>query len=225
MIHVIGDSHAYFTFSDIPGVGFHPLGPVTMKRIGSGRKRKHFSPEDGLVLGGDEIEHVEDTLLLDTVQAINPQPGDVLVLSCGEGDVRCFIKPQLAAKQLSPEELLKPMAERYVERVAALETNGARVAILSIPPPAPYERCWNMVFPPSQLNLPPAGTDGERATYTRMLNYYVACYCHERGLLFIDIHSKYANADWMLMAELSDGGVHIKDTALVREVLHMMGLL
>jgi len=225
MIYSIGDSHAYFTFSDIPGVRFRPLGPVTMKRIGNNRVRKNFFPELGLVMADEHTEYVVDTLLDDTIRGMGLQPTDVVVISCGEGDVRCFIKPQLEQRKLDPEQLLFGMAERYVARLKTLDTNGAQVAILSIPPPSPYARCWNIEFIPSQLNLPPAGTDRERDIYTRMLNHYVACGCNALGLLFIDVHSQYADSDGMLMAELSDGGVHIKDTSRVRDILRTMGLL
>ena len=221
MIFAIGDSHAWFTFAGIPGVKFIPLGPVTMKRIGSGRVRTSPPPELGLFLGdrwGDvDVVYGPDTALVDAVQKIQPQPGDVLILSCGESDVRCFIKYQVE-NGADLDELLGGMVAAYIERAATLEVNGARVAISSITPPTTRERC-------SDLRFPAGGTDEERVVYTRKLNALLAAGCPPRGLLFIDTFDKYADENGMIRLELSDGGVHVKITDSTRDVLRDMGLI
>lgn len=223
MIHTYGDSHAVYTFRGVPWTVPHALGPITMRRIASGRTRK--DRELIYALSEADTEHVDDTLLQDAVRDTALGPTDVVIVSCGEGDVRCFLKPQLDHDRTTAEVYVPVMVANYVNRVAALDTRGARTGVLSVPPPAPYERSWGIQWPPSQLNVPPAGGDAERAYYTRLINHYLARGCVARGLLFVDVHAKYANDEGMLICELSDGGVHIGDTTLVCEVLKELGVL
>jgi hypothetical protein len=202
MIHSIGDSHSDFTFRGIPGVAIHHLGPLTMKRAA----------------------HADDYFLNEGVREIGLLPSDTLIVSAGEGDVRCFLKPELDAKQITPAALLPPLVDRYLDRVRGLEVNGARVGVLSITPPVTY----TAVHAFRQVNtyqFPPTGTDAERAEYTRVLNDLLAHGCQTRGLLFIDTYSEYVDDDGMLIAEQSDGQVHIGDTSQVHVLLIRMGLL
>lgn len=202
MIHSIGDSHADFTFRGVPGVMIHHLGPLTMKRAA----------------------HMDDYFLATGVREIDLCPDDVLIVSAGEGDVRCFLKPELDAKRITPEALLAPLVATYLDRLLALETNGARVGVLSITPPVTY----TTVHAFRQINtyqFPPTGTDAERAEYTHVLNDLLRHGCQARGLLFVDTYSEYVDDDGMLIAEQSDGQVHIGDTEQVHVLLIRMGLL
>lgn len=223
MIHTYGDSHAYYTFVGVPGVIVHALGPVTMRRISTGRTRKDRSLN--YAVSEAATEHVDDTVLQDAVAATALVPADLIIVSCGEGDVRCFLKPQLAHDQVTAEAYLAAMAARYVDRVTALDRRGAHTGVLSVPPPAPYERAWSIAWPPSQLNVPPAGGDAERAYFTRVLNYHLACACAAKGLLYVDVHGRCADAEGMLIAELSDGGVHIVNPTGVQAALAAIGML
>ena len=69
------------------------------------------------------------------------------------------------------------------------------------------------------LAFPPAGTDAERVTYTQAVNTALRAGCAVVRVTLIDVAAAYADADGMLIATLSDGGVHIKDTAAVRAAL------
>lgn len=202
MIHSIGDSHADFTFRGIPGVTIHHLGPLTMKRAA----------------------HADDYFLASGVREIGLCPEDTLIVSAGEGDVRCFLKPELDAKQMTPTALLAPLVDCYLDRVLTLDVNGARVGVLSITPPVTY----TAVHAFRQVNtyqFPPTGTDEERAEYTRVLNDLLRQGCQTRGLIFVDTYSEYVDDDGMLIAEQSDGQVHIGDTSQVHVLLIRMGLL
>lgn len=216
MIHTYGDSHAAHTFYRVPWTIPHPLGPVTMRRMSTGRTRKdrslQYAPSEA------NIEHVDDTLLQDTINQTNLGKADVVIVSCGEGDVRCFIKPQLAHDHLTAEQYLRPLVAGYAARVAALETRGARKAILSVPPPATYERSYSDQWPPT------AG-DAERAYYTHIINHYLRIDCRAHGLLYVDVHRHYANDEGLLICELSDGGVHICAEAGVLAALKEVGIL
>jgi len=202
MIHVIGDSHAESTFKGIPEVTTHHLGPLTMKRAA----------------------HEDDYFLAAGVAALALGPGDVLIVSCGEADVRCFLKPEIDAKHAAPEDLILPLVDRYLSRVAALAAKGALLGVLSAIPPATYTNVvafrQTMVY-----QFPPTGTDEERAHYTRIMNRRLREGCAARGLLYVDIYTEYADDDGMMIYEQSDGMVHVGDTLQAREVLSCMGLL
>jgi hypothetical protein len=209
MIHVVGDSHTEYTFAGVDGVTIHHLGPMSMKRIGRGF---HRDPEDET-----GTRYFKDTILTNAIRGMELESGDVLIFSCGEGETRCFIKPQLECNILSLEELLQILVDRYLDRIKTFARNGVRVGVLCITPPTTYERAMG--------KYEPAGTDEERVHYTRVFNRILADGCRARGLLFVDTYSSYANERGMLIEELSDGGVHIGDTSRVRPILVEMGLL
>jgi hypothetical protein len=202
MIDSIGDSHAESTFRGIPEVATHHLGPLTMKRAA----------------------HDDDYFLASGVARLDLDPSDVLIVSCGEADVRCFIKPELDAKRAAPEDLLLPLVDRYLHRLQRLEANGARLGVLSIIPPATYTNVC--AFRQAMIyQFPPTGTDAERAHYTRVMNQRLQEGCASRGLLYVNVYTEYADDDGMLIPEQSDGGVHIGDTLQVRKVLSRMELI
>jgi hypothetical protein len=194
-IHSTGDSHAG-TFVNLPGCVVHTVGPVTLKRVG----------------------YMEDTLLQDHVRGIGLTPADVLVLCFGEIDCRCFVKPQLEHRTISLEELLRGWVDAYLVRAKTLDTNGARVAILSVTPPCTHDLAYNAQFPV-------AGTDEERVTYHAAMNALLAQGCAERGLLYVDTYSAYKDENGMLIHALSDNCTHIKENSRVLTILQMMGLL
>lgn len=194
MIHAIGDSHSTRTFVGIPGVVVHHLGPVTMNRIG----------------------RPEEPLLGNAVAAIKLAPTDVLVFCFGEIDARVHIKIQTEYRKL--EEVVGDLVARYLDRVALLNSQGARRVVLSVTPPTTTQRAYN-------FDVPVEGTDGERVHYTRRLNQLLAEGCHKRGLTFLDVYPEYADPNGMLLVPLADECVHIKDTSRVRKVMQGMGLL
>ena len=196
MIHSIGDSHALFTFADILEVKRHTIGPVTMKRVG----------------------YLEDNLLSDAVAALGLTAADALILCFGEVDCRCYLHPQVVHRLIGLGGLVQQYVDCYAARVATLPTNGARIAILGIPPATTTERAYNVV-------MAPAGDNGYRVLYVRTMNAELAQACRSHGWIFLDL-ARYADAHTGLMLEnFSDGGVHIKDPDGVREIMINAGLL
>lgn len=213
MIHSIGDSHAYYTFAGIPGVLFQPLGPVTMRRLGSGRVRKGHKAGEDYCPDKTGVEYEPDTLLQSKISRINPNPSDVIIISCGEGDVRCFIKPHLERTGEDVEPFLAALATAYVARMTALDANGARIGIASITPPTTRERA-------STVHWPAAGTDAERVSYARTINRTLAEKCAKHGLLFVDTYADFSDADGMIRIDLADKGVHVRHTQESARMLH-----
>ena len=206
MIHVIGDSHSLFTFADpadrnagIPGVARWYLGPRTMRRI----------------------THLDDPLLPDTVKNLGPLGEHDAVLCCfGEIDLRCHLQPLLAQTTLTPEAYIRSMADRYLHRVQTLEVGEARAGVVTVTPPTPAEECGR-----NPDEFPVSGTDEERAGYVKTFNRWLYHGCYQKGLLFVDVHTPYADDKGMMRAGCSDGCIHIRQNDRVPGILRGMGLL
>jgi len=189
MIHYIGDSHVLANFGGMPGA-VHYVGPVTMKRVGV----------------------KEDALIADEVASMSLAPGDWVVFNFGEIDMRCYVKPILEHRKVTVNALLRGLVKAYCDRIASLPLNGAKVCIVSVTPPSTRERA-------ETIKWPVAGTDGERALYTRKINRYLKDACRERQWRFMDTHALYADPAGMLPADLSDGKVHVRDNKPIRALV------
>ncbi len=107
-IYAIGDSHAAYTFHDLPKTLVYHVGPVTMHRIG----------RDQPILN----EH------------LHIQKDGLWIFCFGEIDVRCHVFKQ---SQLRPEiDVLRDLASRYEQ--AILKQNHPHIAILGIVPPTRF---------------------------------------------------------------------------------------
>lgn len=198
MIFTTGDSHAQWTFNCIPGVKVHSISMITMHRVG--RMNDHIIPE--------------------AVAAMNLQPGDWLILACGEIDCRCHVKIQEGRQGRSAEDIIRQLVDEFFERATTLPLNGARLAICFVPPPVPTGKIYH-----AGVLLPLEGSNEERVGYVRTLNRMLADGCQACGLPFIDVYDKYADSEGLLRPEPSDGSVHIRDNQAVREELQRLGIL
>ena len=197
MIHTIGDSHALYSFAGLPGITTHTIGPVTLKRAG----------------------YLEDELLPKAVAALALTPTDVLICCFGEPDCRCFIHPQaIRPRHNDLDVILPPWVDRYLDRLTTLPLHGARLVVFNVPPPTTYEQACNKL-------LPAAGSDAERASYTRRLNHLLQTRCAQRQILYLNVYDYYATPDGMLNPLFSDGGVHIGNPTGVYEALQALRLL
>ena len=196
VIHTIGDSHGYYTFLDIPGITPHTLGPLTMRRVGL----------------------LEDTVVPNAVRELNLTPTDTLILCFGEPDIRCHVHRHVTDRKIAPDALLQLWTERYFASVAAFQTNGARIGIMSVTPPCRAAHVAGQIYPS-------AGTDEERANYTRTLNALLRSGCESVGWLFVDVYSEYVDPSGMMNMELSGDGVHCTTNGPVIALFQRMGLL
>jgi len=192
MIYAIGDSHAKFCFRGIPEVTILHIGTITLRRI----------------------LHSEDTLLAETIAAIEPTESDFIIFCFGEIDIRCHVKSIVEHRTtITMEGLLKDWASKYALIIAALQTNGARLGILSIIPPTSKETTKK------EVRYPAHGLDIERALYTKTINRHLEEVCKERGWIYFDVYSPYVDESGMLPTERGDGTIHIGDNKKVKELL------
>jgi hypothetical protein len=191
MIHAVGDSHAAATFVGIRAVATYHVGPVTMWRLGN----------------------QSDVLIPAIVSGLGLGTTDILILCCGEIDVRCHVGPQAKLQGRTPEAVIVDLATRYLDRAATLDVGDASVGVLAVVPPVPAERAVNAAFPVS-------GSLADRVTWTDRLNLELRAGCANRALTFVDVNTPFRATDGSMRLELSDGCVHIKDMERVLAVLN-----
>lgn len=189
MNHTVGDSHAKMTFDFVRGVTSHHLGPITMKRAG----------------------HEDDPLIPETLARIALSSHDVVIFCFGEIDVRCHLDP-MVRDGVTATQVLEAWTSRYLNRLATLDTRGARKAVLGLPPPTTLRYSFNKDFPV-------AGTTRSRVGYVREANRLLAAGCAARGFIFIDIYTPFTDPWGSLNRLKSDDSVHISDPVTIASIL------
>lgn len=196
MIHTMGDSHSWLTFSGIDNIDTHHVGPVTMKRVGN----------------------VKDDVMSSAIKNINFVANDVLIICFGEIDVRCYVKPILERKP-DLQVLLQNWTDCYLDQIKKLAVpSSVKVYVMSVVPPSSFDKANTIAFPV-------AGSDSERALYTKEINRLLYNGCRDRALGYFDVYSKYVNEEGLLRFEDSDGIVHISNPTHIKQMFEEMGLL
>ena len=173
MHYLFGDSHTQ-VFRDLPDVEVHHRGAVSMHRYG----------RDGITLD------------------FQPKPGDTVIVSCGEIDIRMFFMRQLA-KGRSAEEIIDTLVTKYCASLQSLRQDGVALWALGAPPPS---RLGSI---PAELGWPCVGSNEDRVRYTRELNAALERECARCGLGYLDQYQYCADAEGLLFPEMTGDGVHI----------------
>lgn len=180
-LHTLGDSHALIPWGSIPGVQVHYLGPLTMKRAGN----------------------PSEPLIPNTIATAHLAPNDTLVICIGEIDIRCWAHIHATTRGCNPHDFLKEWAEDLLDKIAVPQ--GVRAAVASVVPPRPK----TLIDRPDEF--PVAGSDADRASYTRILNAALRDGALRRGFAYVDTHTLSADADRMMRPDLADSSVHLAD--------------
>ncbi|GIV44035.1 MAG: hypothetical protein KatS3mg035_1158 [Bacteroidia bacterium] len=197
-LYSFGDSHADFSFR---GIIEDPLkrinfGPITMHRV-----RR------------DKINFLE----LYKHQFKKDVPKNSTVFFCfGEIDVRCHVKNQTEEQKRSAEEIIDNLVGDYIEHIKTQKQFFDRIGVLSITPPA----CISWAFGNSQY--PFVGSNEERVLYTKTANSLLKEKCRDNNIMFLDVFNDYADENGLLTSEVSNDGVHIKNTNFVKEKLKQL---
>lgn len=186
-IHVFGDSHSYFCFSnngqrdyifsynslEIP-FAVHWLGPKTMYSIG----------KNGLDL-----------------RAYGLQDGDVVVFTFGEIDARCHVIKQRDEKGRAIDEILDSLVANYFDVINQnRKVLDVTFVVMEVMPPT------NQSFNPE---VPIYGSIQDRVAVTCELNRRLKIACVENEVKFLEIYNICARQDGTLNPKMSDGFVHI----------------
>ncbi len=197
-VHIFGDSHAYFCFSNQNRGPFdeqsifcmkfddsdfcvpfyiHHLGPITMHRVG----------RDGFGIL-DIRNYIKD--------------GDTVVFSFGEIDVRCHIGKQRDAQGRSADEVVKALVSNYLKTIRENVDQYKKLDVVILGP-----------VPPSDIkNSPffkPYGSLSERILLNSLLNETLQEEIKKRGFYYLDIRDLFQNSEGSFETALSDGSVHV----------------
>jgi hypothetical protein len=199
-IHVFGDSHASFFFSNertaIPRneQSYFDYDTTTQsKKIEFrinwfGSKTMHSVARDGLNA-------------LD-IKNFGVQEEDVAVFVFGEIDARCHVGKQRDNKHRDLDEIIETLARNFMKTIQLNKSpfNNLHIVIVSIMPPT------NNAFNES---YPYHGTLEDRVLITQALNARLCALCIEYQFDFLDLYTHYANNQGFLDNDLSDGVVHV----------------
>lgn len=191
-LFAVGDSHSD-TLSRRPRVKIVHLGPVTAYR--AGRRGELVR----LLVG--QLFRASPRWASPIIIRVMIRPRDAVLLFFGEIDVRAHFAQRLT-EYGSAEETARFLAQRLSAEARDLGSRtGALVGIASVTPPV------DLLDDP---DLPTRGSPEQRVLWTRLMNQEFAAACQRFGLVFVDTYERYANSAGVLLEEVSDGTVHIR---------------
>jgi hypothetical protein len=191
MLFIYGDSHAQRNFHEIkvPIKNWFYAG-ITMFRIG----------RDNTIINFNSNDHTEN---------------DVLCFVYGEVDCRCHIQRQIDLGR-NEDDIIRDLVSSYIQSLANNIKKNKRVILVAVIPPAcqaEYERHNGKITG----EFPFAGSDDDRARFTRKVNGLLKRHSEERGYIYFDPFPHYTRPNGTLKHELSDTAVHLRDTKVFLE--------
>lgn len=204
VVHIMGDSHVLYSFSDFGKVGRRNPAVQYVNDI-------QLANGDCVCLSIDHIgphtmhhfanpDHFNSAML----QKAGLRDGDSLVLVCGEIDVRNHIY-RIAARDNQPyTEIIRELTTRYLNHIADIKKDfpGCRFIIAAPAPPLNFDELKH--GQPEH-----AGSLEERVAYTTAMANMLELGCQQHGFTFLDYRNHYANPDGVLYTTLSDMFCHI----------------
>jgi len=187
MIYLFGDSHAMFSFRNLPleHTDLH-CSSITMFRIGRDKQIIHFNKD-------------------------NLKIGDIVVLSYGEVDCRCHIQRQINLGN-HEDVVIQELVDNYFDTIKKNIVIDVKVVIVGIiPPTKQYD--YEKINGPIQHEFPFVGSDEDRVRFTRKVNNYMNEEANKYGYIFFNPYSFYTREDGTLKYELSDTIVHIRNNS------------
>ncbi len=199
LIHVFGDSHASFCFSNNKFLAFteysffnyfHNNAQVFLPFVISAYISKTMH---GVSSKGLDLINIKNSWV---------QENDIVIFAFGEVDVRAHIGRQRDEKKRDLSEIIDTLVTKYFKFIKAnkQQFNNIYCVVMSVVPPS--DTCVD----PS---MPFYGTLEDRVNITKMLNQKLQNVCRQEKFEFLDVYSLFANEKGFLIYQLSDGCMHI----------------
>ena len=189
-IHTIGDSHSGHGWC---GIIQHHLGPVLAYSFGK-----------------EKLNRCD-------IRNYTIRDGDTLVFCLGEIDCRCHVHKHIT-DTVSYQDIINNIVDTYFEAIQ-LNISIAQIKLKNV--------CVYNVVPPIQKyntlenpEYPYLGTDEERKKYVLFFNKKLKEKCIDMEYIFFDIYDKYVDENGYLRKELSDGTVHLREGAHIRNFIN-----
>jgi hypothetical protein len=200
-IHVIGDSHSSFCFTNMIPVGthlerslfrckthhnehlsvffsIHWLGPFTMFRIG------------------------RDGLKAFNLKSMKVQENEIAVFVFGEIDVRCHIEKQSAVQGKEPDAIIDQLVKQYIGAINENRNqfNHIHCVVCNVVPPS--DNSFNPRYPFY-------GSLKTRIDITKKLNSKLQELCAANKISVLDLYTDHCTEQGDLSFEYCQGDVHI----------------
>lgn len=195
MIHTVGDSHSKFGWVNVPDTQIHHIGPKLMHTFGK---------------QGPSLINIKSWKISDN---------DFIVFSFGEIDCRIHVGNQCIKQKVNFKEIIKKLVFNYFEAIKAsleiVKNKKVKPFVYNVPPPCCAKRAGGLGI---------TGTNEERKRYHCYANKLMKTYCEINKIGFFDIYNDYSDQDGMLIRELSDDHVHIKDPIYLIKKANELGM-
>lgn len=200
IVHIFGDSHALYCFSNNGVMAWREESIFTYKRditlnipmvIHWGSCTMHKVGRDGLSY-------------LDISKA-GVKEGDICIFVYGEIDVRMHIGRQRDVNERDQWEIIETLTSNYMRTIKANRAlfHDVIFVLMSVLPPA-----YNAAAQPHP-NYPLYGTIEDRVAIAKQLNESIESVALKNGFLFLNVYPLYADLNGALTLGLSDGHVHV----------------
>lgn len=199
-IHVFGDSHASFCFSNE-----RTAIPRDEESIFRYKKNEGLRPVQFAIhwLGSKTMHAIgRDGLNVLNLRNFNVEEGDIAVFVFGEIDARCHIGKQRDLKNRQIDEIIDTLARNFLNCIYENKQLFKRLTCVVVSVTPPTNNAYNWVYPYY-------GSLQERADITKQLNFKLQELCASFKFKFLDIHSHYATPEGTLDDSTSDGVVHV----------------
>ncbi|MBS1986342.1 SGNH/GDSL hydrolase family protein [Candidatus Dependentiae bacterium] len=197
-VHLFGDSHAMHCFTDhyrneytflyqglsLP-LAVHYLGPKTMHGVAT-----NGIVESGVKLGRNSLPQY------------GVAEGEIAVFVFGEIDVRCHIGNQCDKRGVDVDVIIEELVIKYTDMILRNRALYQQCTCIVMEVMPPTDQAFNAQYPR-------CGSLEERVAITRQLNACLKSVCAQRAIPFFEVHNLLANSNGVLIAELSDGNVHV----------------
>lgn len=205
-IHVLGDSHAYFSFTNTDGnlsmydgryeepkdfeysqngkvlkykLHIHWMGPITMHRVG------------------------RDKLNILDLRNFGVKEGDIAIFSFGEIDVRCHIEKQRDINKRDLSEIIDKLATEYIEAIALNKKNYQNLICIIFAPVPPTGSGHNPDYPIY-------GSLTDRTNINKLLIDKLKSKSSQFNIQVLDATDLLSDEHGALDSNICDGIVHVR---------------
>lgn len=209
-IHVFGDSHASFFFTNLKPVQIYEEANISYNSSNSIKqilcKIHYLSAVTMHRVGRDGLK------FLDWKQ-YGIANGDIVVYVFGEIDNRCHIVKQRDLHHRDLTEITSTLIYKYLWSIEGNKKNFKNINVVILTPIAP----GNDINP----EFPNYGSLEDRILISQYLNKLLIDYCINKKILYLDLYSAFRNREGSISLVYTQDGCHLnpKYNYLVKDKL------
>jgi len=216
-VHIIGDSHSAYSFTNIYAQSIPPTPPASDWPLTCETSTFVYNMGQDQVLSVPfQIHWISRTMHMIGIlglqeldfRSYNMKDGDFAVLTFGGIDAYhgSIIKQYVLGREL--DEITEKLAKNYIEAILENQKlyKEMNIIVVAVTPPCIFEHN-RKVYVQRDRDLP---FEKFIVVSNRMLNDYLAHYCIINRFIYLDVTSSFEDQNGILRPEMSDGEHHIK---------------